>query len=572
MRLNLIRKVETRTFVALALCGLSLVFGSTLGYGFVAHHDGLILVNVDLLYNSMIDGEPWPFNQYGSFWILPYLAIRAIFGRENLLYSLRILTLVFYLFNSYLLLKIALRVYGRRAGYIAVALYLATQPFAFDLLPWPSAIANTLFLMMVFLALKFTSARNGKNDQLNVIFFGILSLLLVLSRVQFGLLAFCVSVILFARYSSKSLVPFFCGFLGSSLVLGLLAQKLGWLSDLVRDSFIFPFRYILWDEVDRPKPFGLICATGLCIAMLSILFITGKSTNASLIQLINSLPFPLIFVTVSSTCLFLVLAHTTIVSNLYSFFGIKFWMVLVLSSVFISLTKHIRGRLHGKVLVGGIAINESILLLSSLISLTQMWPLFDPMHFWWGASIGFIFLGKILMELSTFKVRKTFLLSLVFLVLVPFSTVRIQHYIASFDAATGRNNSSLMKNIREDLQSIDAREKLFKVVSENVPRNSVVLNLCEDSTIFLSDAKFKSASRYYVYWPRLMSLNESGFRNLIHKPDVIISCTPILTKESRRDRLVKEKFLEKVAYNFNSQRITYVESKDRTWEVIVLKE
>ena len=126
MRLNLTRNVEARTFVTLTLCGLSLVFGSTLGYGFVAHHDGLILVNVDLLYNSIIDGEPWPFNQYGSFWILPYFAIRAMLGRENLLYSLRIFTLILYLFNSYLLFKIALRVYGRRAGYLTVAFYLAS--------------------------------------------------------------------------------------------------------------------------------------------------------------------------------------------------------------------------------------------------------------------------------------------------------------------------------------------------------------------------------------------------------------------------------------------------------------
>ncbi len=571
MRLNLTRRVEARTIVTLALCGLSLLFGSTLGYGFVAHHDGLILVNVDLLYNSIIGGEPWPFNQYGSFWILPYLAIRTIFGRENLLYSLRIFTLVFYLFNSYLLFKIALRVYGRRAGFIGVALYLATQPFAFDLLPWPSAIANTLFLMMVLLALKFSSATNINNDKLKVIFFGILSLLLVLSRVQFGLLAFCVSAILFARYSSKSLVPFFTGFFGSSVVFGLIAQKLGWLSDLFHDSFIFPFRYILWDEVDRPKPFGLIGATGLCIATLSILFIAGKSTNNSFIKFINTLPIPLILITVSSTYLYFTLANTTMVSKLYSFFGVKFWMVLVLSSVFIFLVKHFRRRSNAIFRGGVIPPTESILFLSSLISLTQMWPLFDPMHFWWGASLGFIFLGKILMELSALKVRKAFLVSLIFLVLVPFSTVRIQQYIASFEAKTGSNNSSLMKNIHEDLQSIDARSKLFQIVSENVPRNSVVLNLCEDSTIFLSDAEYISASRYFVYWPRLMSLNDSGFQVLNHRPDVIISCTPILSEESPRDRLVKEKFVAKVALNFDSRRITYVESKDRTWEVTVLK-
>ena len=69
-----------------------------------------------------------------------------------------------------------------------------------------------------------------------------------------------------------------------------------------------------------------------------------------------------------------------------------------------------------------------------------------------------------------------------------------------------------------------------------------------------------------------MSLKDSEFRILNHKPDVIISCTPILTKESPRDRLVKEKFVETVAYNFNSKRITYVESKDRTWEITVLKD
>jgi hypothetical protein len=294
-------------------------------------------------------------------------------------------------------------VYGRRVGYLSVAIYLATQPFAFDLLPWPSAIANTLFLMMVYLGLEFTGATNSKKDRFKLIIFGILSLLLVLSRVQFGLLAFCVSVTLFARYSSKSLVPFLIGFLGSSLFSGLLAQKLGWLPDLINDSFVFPFRYILWDEVVRPRPFGLIGATGVGIAMLSILLIAGKSTNTNFNQLIRLLPFPLIIATVSSTFLFFTLANTTMVSNLYSFFGIKFWMALILSSVSIFLVKHFRRGSNAKFHGGGIPLNESILLLSSLISLTQMWPLFDPMHFWWGASIGFIFLGKILMKLFTYQ-------------------------------------------------------------------------------------------------------------------------------------------------------------------------
>jgi hypothetical protein len=570
MRLSSSGKIRIPVFFV--LCGLTIVFGSTLGYGFVAHHDGLILVNVDLLYNSILSGDPWPFNQYGSFWILPYLAIRALFGKENLLYSLRVITLVFYLFNSYLLFKVALRVYGRRVGYLAVAFYLATQPFAFDLLPWPSAIANTLFLMMVYLALEFTSESNSKKDRFRLIIFGILSLLLVLSRVQFGLLAFCVSATLFARYSSKSLIPFLGGFLGSSLFFGLLVQNFGWLPDLINDSFVFPFRYILWDHVVRPRPYGLIGATGMGIALLSVLFIARKSTNTKFNQLIRLLPFPVIIATVSSTYLFFTGTNTTLFSNLYYFFGIKFWMALVLSSVFLFLVMHFRIGFNAKIRGTKNPLNESILLISSLISLTQMWPLFDPMHFWWGASIGFVFLGKILMKLFAYRSQRLLLMSLIVLVLVPFSSIRIQQYVANFDASTGINHKSLLKYIREDAQSIDAREGLFRVTSEKVSRNSVVLNLCEDSTIFLSDAGYRSASRFYVYWPSLMSLNESEFLELIHKPDVIISCNPILNKESLRDRLAKERFIDRVADNSNARRLTYIESKDRTWEVIVLKE
>jgi hypothetical protein len=572
MRFNVKGKIESHSFAILALCGLFFVFGCTIGYGFVAHHDGLILVNVDFLYNSIISGGSWPFNQYGSFWIFPYLAIRTLFGRENLLYNLRIVTLILYLLNSYLLFKCAQSVYGRRIGYVAVVFYLATQPFAFDLLPWPSAIANTLFLTMVYLALQFTSATFGKHNSLKIFIFGILSLLLVLSRVQLGLLVFCVAVTLLVRYKSKALLPFLSGFLGACLVSGLLAQKLGWLTDLIYDSFIFPFRYILWDGVVHPKPIGLIGATALCIVMLSMVSFADRSTNAHLHLLLRFLPFPIIFFTVLSTYLYLSLAGTTIVSNLYSFFGIKLWMALVLSSVFLSITKDIRGRLHGNFLIAKTPVNESILLLSCLISLTQMWPLFDPMHFWWGASIGFIFLGKILMNLFALKIRKMILVSLMFFILIPFSTIRIQHYISSFNATVGNNHSSFLKNIREDFNSIDARDKLFKVVSKEVSRGSVVLNLCEDSTIFLSDAEYRSASRFYVYWPSLMSLNESGFGILIHKPDVIISCTPMLTRETPQDRLVKEKFIEKAIDNLKVHRITFVESKVRVWDVIVLKE
>jgi len=68
----------------------------------------------------------------------------------------------------------------------------------------------------------------------------------------------------------------------------------------------------------------------------------------------------------------------------------------------------------------------------------------------------------------------------------------------------------------------------------------------------------------------LMSLNETSFRKLVQKPDAIIVCTPLLIKESPSNRLLKKACLENLTEDLNLKNLNYIESKHRTWDLIVL--
>ena len=50
----------------------------TVPVGFHPHHDGLILSTIQLLKSSLLNGGDYSFNQYGSFWAMPYLIISLV--------------------------------------------------------------------------------------------------------------------------------------------------------------------------------------------------------------------------------------------------------------------------------------------------------------------------------------------------------------------------------------------------------------------------------------------------------------------------------------------------------------
>jgi hypothetical protein len=73
--------------------------------GFDSHHDGLILTTVHQLHDSIRDGGPWPFNQYGPFWVLPFTLATYPLPPEWVFPSIRIMTVGFYLLTGSLIYK-----------------------------------------------------------------------------------------------------------------------------------------------------------------------------------------------------------------------------------------------------------------------------------------------------------------------------------------------------------------------------------------------------------------------------------------------------------------------------------
>ena len=166
--------------------------------GYYSHHDGLILANARILRESLNNGGPWPFNQYGSFGILPQTFFSFLFPIDYQLLSLRIFTLICYWSTGYLLFKLSNVFTTQNNSYLVVIIYCVSQPFnGSNFLPWASS-----FLMPIVIAHTYLFARTINNQKIvhgriqpRILFAGFLLPMILLSRAQIGVLIFFIASI-----------------------------------------------------------------------------------------------------------------------------------------------------------------------------------------------------------------------------------------------------------------------------------------------------------------------------------------------------------------------------------------
>jgi hypothetical protein len=173
--------------------------------GYFSHHDGLMITTVSQIQAAMKNNGPWPFNQYGSFWAFVYAIPTWNVQYEYLLVSMRILTLVFYFLTAWLTYKIGRLFGGPVFATAAAILLLGNQPFLFDLLPWPSAVAMPIITLISFLLLRKVAQTSISETRrkLEVAAIGVLIPLLILSRVQVGLIMLIVLICFLSLYGCR---------------------------------------------------------------------------------------------------------------------------------------------------------------------------------------------------------------------------------------------------------------------------------------------------------------------------------------------------------------------------------
>jgi len=471
--------------------------------GFHPHHDGLVLSTIQLLKSSLLNGGDYSFNQYGSFWAMPYLGIALAVPDNLLLFSMRAMTIFIYFLTGFLTFKIAKILYGSSVAKVSLAILILSRPIGLEPIPWPSSIGMFLTVLITFLMVKALKLKSSLKRDSFLILAGATAVMIILTRAQIGALTllFICSYLIATRL--KDLIPFLGGMAGFSILYGSWLASLGWLSDSLWDQFAFGWIVAVSGETDRtfPKTSLLILA---CLTILFLILrsmqITGAYTSVyNLLAII--------------TWLGLILIAVFSPNSFQTYLG-KFWVAVLLFAVIsflFSLKDMLKNQERIAILVGFLALSNA----------SQIFPLFDPMHAWWGITPLVIPLSnlivKTLLPVSNTKLRIYSITGLSVLMLLPFVLLSSTQRVYPMN----RDDLKLIYSNSAQSEAYEANRQFF---SQEIPRGSSVLNFCADSDVFFNAKLAVSASRYFVYWPTMDGAKRIQKEILNSKPDFVLVC------------------------------------------------
>jgi hypothetical protein len=462
-------------------------------------HDGTILATINQLKISFLSGGDWPFNQYGSTWAFPYLAVSYLVPPEFLLFTLRLVTVLFYIGSSYYLYKVAYFVYGLRVARISVYLYLALQPFLgswnTSLLPWPSSIVTLLVPMVLYLLLKSTDAV-GKESRKYLVSLGVLCGFITGSRIQVGIVLVTVISLFLAYYlfsEAKYLwIGLFCWFGPWSIFL----YANGWLKDSLYDSIILASQFLGSDRLHYPLPL-LSLLSGLFLAALVV--IMGRR------QLQLKYLFLILLFLASLAVYFAmrVLGDSSTAINITSVIQRKLLAAVFFGALLLLVfecIELIRTRGVARNRVSESSLRKIALYLISVSAATQAWPFFDQMHIWWSISP---LLAVFSARIAVLNVTKFNLPTKGILVV----TTMIMAILVSSQFATKRVE---LKSINQKLIYVDETSERSEAdvqmfLHKNLPLGSKILNLCPNAYPFFRAGEYETNSRFFVYWSNFES-------------------------------------------------------------------
>lgn len=545
-----------------------------------AHHDGLILTTVRFVREGLLKNSDWPFNQYGSFWPFPYALLSFLFPENLTLVVIRTFTVLMYYITAFLIFKIARNFGSKNSAYLSVLLFFISEPFAAGfrttLLPWPSAISMIITTFMCYSIIVQDQIVGGRFRLLfSPTMQGALTLALILTRVQIGFLVLVFYLLLSYFYPKKIRVSkYLLGIVVAGVpFISFLALK-GWLFQSLYDEFIFGSSYISGDVSTYPTPKFTFIGVILFLIFFTFVSRAGKlnetirriAFTSSSVSLLMIATLALVYVR-NSRDLNFVDSITVVVRRLWisSTLAIFIAYLLYLSKQFFH-----RGKTGVRELPD---FKFSTLAGFSFISMSQVFPLFDQMHFWWGVSPGVIlivtFLSK-LMDLSKFG-KPNVLLTQLLVTLIGFSTVSLPLFLdlrqpkEYFDT---KYISYVSTTFTPPGKSEDTLQEFFH---KNIAKGDKILNLCHNSNVFFDPDLGKSSSRFFVYWPWLGNQGVISKDLVTSEPNVILTCTLNLLQgrieESTRQQMqIVESFQSRI-----QGQVSYTDSNVMTWRIYSLR-
>jgi hypothetical protein len=497
-----IRGIILLRFNTGALIFLSLMWLPAPFIGFFSHHDGLMVTTVMQVKQALMEQNQWPFNQYGPSWALFFGYILNDVPGNHLLVSMRIIILTGYAITGIFTYKTARLFGGKNLSVLSLILLTANQPFVFDLLPWPSAFVMPLVSMFAYLIISTIDSEKKGVEKLNrkLLLSGALIPLIVLSRIQVGCILLAVGIwAVIAFQERRQLMSFLSGFaFSSAITIGFLAQN-GWLIDAVKDQVVFGSSYLHSENNPFPK-----FTIGLVLIILTSMFLARKFPIKALrieFRRCNStvcVPIALFLLIV------LVLSMRHDVLQLLTLTTRKIWVSVPLACMaYLTLKTLSRARYNSE--RKGLAVKNNrntVLLLISIGSYSQIFPLFDQMHSWWGYAPSAILIALVFREITEKYDRNN-------LRIYQYTAVTVLTILAVVTQTVQFQNNIPLKATEQfsltftSMEQASEMSKLQDFFSNSMPKGSKVLNLCENTDVFFNDQFISSASRVFVFWPAM---------------------------------------------------------------------
>ena len=565
-----------RIFWRCLLLLLASAFIPSIFIGFDAHHDGLILTTIRELQVAYQSGGPWPFNQYGPSWTLPFLLLTVIVPQNLLFVSIRFMVVLFYFLSAFLLFKSASRFLSKRYAYVSSIFFLASQPFSAklssDLIPWPSAFAMFLTAVLFNLYVSKFRSNNERHQNLYLLSIGGVIPWILTCRIQIGaLLGITALLLLSHQRRSQEFAWLASGFSGSGLFLCLFLLSKGWLVQSFIDEVVFGSLYIRGDTSIYPKPIWTMLGTFFLILLFLILprvipFLDNKTRRIIFLSFcIFAIP------TVVLVGQKVLLARKLDATDQIVVFSRRLWICLTLAALVFAFLDHCRDAWRFKKL--GIKASPDFLIQRSLIMIStaaefQIYPLFDQMHYWWGSLPAVVLMTQVIrmrifVPLTNLGIsRKMLVPSIILIVLFSlaplFNNIQVERVPYPAPIAKSLFVYSEASKDEKDLQNF---------FHSHLRVGEKVLNLCSNTNIFFIPDQYRSSSRLFLFWYPFEMIPEYAKEYQNSRESAIVTCSETYLvafakkTEARKTAIVSQKF------RFPKLIGVHTDSQGRVWKI-----
>jgi hypothetical protein len=516
----------------------------TLTSGVDSHHDGLVIAIINSTKDSLLRGGEPPFNQYGPFWSVMYATLSLPFSPESTLIVARIITLTIYFLTAFYAFKITQLLKIPGLWMLVALLSLLTQPWTTGygptFLAWPSALSSFL---LTFVTYQIVSSRGILLAKRQNILIGASICCMIFTRFQIGIATLFLTLLyfLFNRYR-ENFIFFLSSFLLSLSVALFFLNLFGWYQYFLFDSLEYSLTYIQDEFSVNPTPTFTILISAITFLTLMLLKRFSFSISAHQETSFSVLLYMLVALT-NVVVLILLLRSPDFQEFLIRVFR-RLWIGGFLGfALFVMVIFMYRIKNHK---INDLLITQIWLVLYGGIGMIQLYPLFDPMHFWWGLFPLIIPLGAFFLNsLSNVKSVGT---SFVFACLISIGLFTVLIPSAK-NAYSEREiySGGIFSLVRVSEKANLDQKILQDFFGRSIDPHSKVLNLCHNADVFFNSDLAKSSSRFFVYWPPFIRNSDINSEIIRSKPDIVVACSQThIALATRETELIQLKILASI--------------------------